>query len=101
MDSGRHQCDRIAAEMRDAGPDALKRLNTLLNDVRSIPGIEERRTGVFYLKSRPTLRFHEEGYGLYAQAKLGKDWFRFDITTPADRRLFLKTLRSKIPVQRG
>ncbi len=55
--------------MKHAGPLALDRLESLLLQVRTIPGLKEKRRGVFYCRSRACLHFHEHGSGLWADLR--------------------------------
>ena len=52
--------------MKHAGADALTMLGPLLERLRGVEGLREVRPGVFYLKSRAFLHFHEDPTGLYA-----------------------------------
>ncbi len=55
--------------MKHAGKDALDRLTPLLNGLREIPDLTERSRGVFYLRSRAFLHFHEDPKGLFADLR--------------------------------
>ena len=50
--------------MRHAGPQALERLEPWLVRLRELPALKEKSLGVFYLKGRAFLHFHEEGNAL-------------------------------------
>jgi len=52
--------------MKHAGSTSLDRLEPLLSQLRPLDGLRERTRGVFYLKSRACLHFHEDPTGLYA-----------------------------------
>jgi hypothetical protein len=56
--------------MRHAGPAALETLADLLARVRRIPGVKEKSRGVFHVKSRACLHFHEDATGLWADLRL-------------------------------
>jgi hypothetical protein len=55
--------------MKHAGPDALDTLEPLLARLRAIEGAREKGRGVFYVKSRAFLHFHEDSSGLYADLR--------------------------------
>jgi hypothetical protein len=55
--------------MKHAGPGALDQLEPLLAKVRAFAGPKERVRGVFYLKSRAFLHFHEDPAGLFADIR--------------------------------
>lgn len=56
--------------MRHAGPATLARISPLLGELRSRPVLRERRPGVFYLKSRSFLHFHDDPGGIFADVRL-------------------------------
>jgi len=64
--------------MKHAGPGALDALEPLLSQIRSVGGLREKSRGIFYLKSRAFLHFHEDPTGLYAdiRAQDGGDFDR-------------------------
>jgi len=55
--------------MKHAGPEALDALEPLLEQVRRLPGLKEKTRGVFYLKSKACLHFHEDQSGLWADLR--------------------------------
>jgi hypothetical protein len=55
--------------MKHAGPTALDVLEPLLARLRGLDGLREKGRGVFYLKSRAFLHFHEDPCGLYADIR--------------------------------
>jgi hypothetical protein len=71
--------------MRHARADALDRIEPLLAQLRRIADLTEHSRGVFYVGRQPFLHFHEDPAGLFADARLGDDWYRFPATTAAHR----------------
>ena len=69
--------------MKHATAPALDRLATLLVELRAIEGLNEKRPGIFYRKSRAFLHFHEDQAGLFADVRdpAGVNFDRFDVTT--------------------
>ncbi len=63
--------------MKHAGPAALDRLGDLLEEIRRLGVLKERVRGVFYLRSRAFLHFHEDPAGLFADVR-GADGTGFD-----------------------
>ena len=55
--------------MKHAGPEAHARLHPLLEMIRGERGLTEKRPGVFYIRSRAFLHFHEDPGGLYADVR--------------------------------
>ena len=73
--------------MRHARAAALDDLSDVLERLRALPGLRERDRGVFYLRSRAFLHFHEDPAGLFADLRTadGADWDRIDVTAPEGR----------------
>jgi len=59
-----------------------------------MPGLLERRPGVFYRKSRAFLHFHEDESGLYADVRLADAFERRRVETPAERSALMAAIRS-------
>jgi hypothetical protein len=55
--------------MRHAGPAALDALEPLLAQIRQLPILRETSRGIFYLRSRAFLHFHEDPAGLFADLR--------------------------------
>lgn len=76
--------------MKHAGPHTLNQLSTLLAQLRQLPGLVERRPGIFYCKSAAYLHFHDDPAGVFADVKLGGQGFeRFAVNTPEEQAEFL------------
>jgi hypothetical protein len=71
--------------MRHARDEDLDRIEDLLVLVRQLPGLKEKKRGVFYLKSKGFLHFHEDAKGMFADLSGpgGKGFERVDVTQPA------------------
>lgn len=72
--------------MKHAGEIALDQLEPLLARVRALPGLTEKKRGVFYRKSRAFLHFHEDPRGLFGDVRAAddRDFDRFDVTANGD-----------------
>jgi hypothetical protein len=70
--------------MKHAGPAALDTLEPLLARLRALGGLREKTRGIFYLKSRAFLHFHEDPTGLYADVRAadGGDFDRLKVDGP-------------------
>ena len=79
--------------MNHTGPAALDALEALLVELRGIAGIKERSRGVFYLRSKPVLHFHEDQTGIHADLRIDGDFVRFRAETKAERRALLAQAR--------
>jgi len=84
--------------MKHAGATALDQLEPLIERVRAIPALKEKSRGVFYLKSRAFLHFHEDPKGLFADVRTtdGKDFERFQVDEPSTWDVFVKTASERV-----
>jgi hypothetical protein len=71
--------------VRHATPAALDELEPLLARLRELPGLAEKRRGVFYRRSKAFLHFHEDPSGLHADVRLTADFERFRVQEPAEQ----------------
>jgi hypothetical protein len=67
--------------MRHAGPDTLARIAPLLAELRRRTVLRERRPGIFELKSRAFLHFHDDPAGVFADVRLAEDFVRLPVTS--------------------
>ena len=75
--------------MKHAGTEAISDLEPFLAQIRKRETLRENRPGIFYLRSRAFLHFHEDPRGLFADAKLGGDFSRFPVNTPKQQEKLL------------
>lgn len=80
--------------MRHAGPAALDRLEPLLEKIRRVPGLRERKRGAFYRGSAGWLHFHEDPAGLFADLKIDGAFRRFPVNTAAERAALTQRVRA-------
>ena len=72
--------------MKHAGPDSLAQLGPLLDRVRALGRLTERRPGTFYLRSSAFLHFHEDPAGLFADLKTdGKAFTRLPVNSAKEQ----------------
>ena len=79
--------------MKHAGPRALAILEALLGQLRRLPGIVEKRPGVFYRGGRAFLHFHEDPAGLFADLKTGDEFERFALNSAGERNALVRAAR--------
>ena len=71
--------------MKHAGPETLARISPLLEELRSRPVLREMRPGVFYLKARAFLHFHDDPSGVFADVRLADDFVRLAVTSSSQQ----------------
>jgi hypothetical protein len=80
--------------MRHATPAALDEIDGLLAELRAVPGLTEKKRGIFYRGSRAFLHFHEDPTGMYADVRLDSDFERFRVTSRTEQRDLLRRVRA-------
>jgi hypothetical protein len=78
--------------MRHAGTAALEALGDLLQRLRSLTSLTERRPGIFYVRGKAFLHFHEDPAGLFADLRLGGEWQRFPVNSTEERAALLAAI---------
>ena len=80
--------------MKHAGGEALDQLEPLLARIRLLPQLKEKKRGLFYLKGRSLLHFHEDPAGLYADlAWRGQDT-RLRFSEPEEQQRLLQAVEA-------
>jgi hypothetical protein len=80
--------------VRHARSRDLDQLEDLLDRLRAVEGLTERRHGVFYRGSTAFLHFHQDRAGLFADLKVGGGWLRYPVSSaPGQRTLVADTRR--------
>jgi hypothetical protein len=67
--------------MKHAGPRTFALIPTLLGELRTRTALREKRPGVFYLKSRAFLHFHDDPEGIFADVRLANEFIRLPVTS--------------------
>ena len=80
--------------MKHAGAAALEQIEPLIDRLRALPGLKEKSRGVFYLKSRAFLHFHEDPKGMFADISDPDE--RIDVTSPAGQAALMAAARSRL-----
>lgn len=84
--------------MRHARDEDLDKLEDVLAELRRLPGPVEKKRGVFYLKSKAFLHFHEDPAGLFADIRdpSGADFDRIEVTGPDGRAELLRIAAERL-----
>lgn len=80
--------------MKHAGPKTLDVLELLLGELRAIPGLVERKRGIFYRGATAFLHFHEDPAGLFADLKRGDNFDRYPVNTRVQSARLLRAARA-------
>nr|MEA2799463.1 hypothetical protein [Phenylobacterium sp.] len=80
--------------MRHARDADLDRLDDLLAELRTLPGLVEKKRGVFYRKSRGFLHFHEDPKGMFADISDPDE--RIDVTEAAGKAALMAAARRRL-----
>jgi len=82
--------------VKHAGAEALARLEPLIAALREMPGLRERKTGIFYRGSRAFLHFHEDAAGLFADVRLTETFERVEVTTREQQQTLVRTIEARV-----
>jgi len=81
--------------VRHATSEGLERISGLLEQLRRVDGLVERRPGSFSWHSRAFLHFHEDGPQTFADVRLDPagDFVRLRVPTAREQSSFLTKVR--------
>jgi hypothetical protein len=84
--------------MRHARDADLDRIDGLLAQLRALPGLKEKKRGVFYSGSRAFLHFHEDPKGMFADLCSGPSGSdeRIDVTQAAGQAALMQAARRRL-----
>ena len=85
--------------MRHARAEALDLLEPLLARLRAFDALQERSRGVFYLRSKAFLHFHEDPAGLFADVRAADGFDRINVTEPAGEAALLRHVETALSPQ--
>lgn len=85
-----------AGILKHATCDTLERLDSLLGALRAREALREKRPGVFYLKSRAFLHFHDDPAGLFCDVRLDADFSRHRVSTELERKALLAKVDARL-----
>ena len=78
--------------MKHVSGAALNPLRDLLEKIRRYSNLDERAAGVFYRKRSAFLHFHEDSGQFFADLKVGAEWIRLPVRTPAEEAKLLQAV---------
>jgi hypothetical protein len=87
--------------MKHASQLALDQIGEVLAELREFGELKEKGIGVFYVKSKAFLHFHEDPAGLFADVRTGSVWERFPVNTLAERKSLLAMINAAINNRRN
>jgi hypothetical protein len=82
--------------MKHAGQAALDALEGLLEQLRALGEMREKARGVFYLRSKAFLHFHEDPTGFYADLRSGAEFERLKVDSPDQQRALVDSVRQRL-----
>jgi hypothetical protein len=85
--------------MKHAGGEALDQLEPLFAQLRLLPKLKERKRGLFYLRGRSLLHFHEDPAGMFADLVLRGEDVRLRVSEPDEQRKLLQTVAAHLAEQ--
>jgi hypothetical protein len=80
--------------LRHARDQDLDRIEGLLAQVRTLPGLVEKKRGVFYRKSPAFLHFHEDPTGLFADISDPDE--RIELTQAAGQTVLIRAAPDRL-----
>jgi hypothetical protein len=78
--------------MKHAAASTLETLSDLLEKLRARTALVEKRHGIFYVRGRAFLHFHEDRAGLFADLRQDRDWQRFPVNRSDERARLLEII---------
>jgi hypothetical protein len=81
--------------MKHAGPEALDKLEPILEEIRRL-GLKEKKRGSFHCRSSGFLHFHEDPAGFFADLKVGDDYVRLPINSKTQTQTFLRRVAAAL-----
>ena len=78
--------------MKHASVQTLQRVSGLLDEIRQRKGLNEKKLGIFYRKSKSFLHFHEDPTGIFADLTVGASFDRRPVNTAKERKDLLAAI---------
>jgi hypothetical protein len=78
--------------MKHASAAALEGLSQLLVDIRRRAGLTEKKTGIFYRKSKAFLHFHEDPAGMFADLSSESGFDRYPVNNRKEKDALLAAI---------
>jgi len=70
--------------MKHAGAGALQSLSEVLESLKRRTVLVEKRPGIFYVRGKAFLHFHEDRAGIFADVRDRGEWRRFPVNSAAE-----------------
>jgi hypothetical protein len=83
-------------DLKHASAETLERLEPFIARLRTIAALTEKKPGVFYLKSKAFLHFHEDPTGVHADVRLSDDFDRWRVETKAEQAALFKAISAAV-----
>ena len=82
--------------MKHAGAAVLDQLEPLLDRIRALGVLREKSRGIFYLKSRAYLHFHEDPAGIFVDIRPagGKDFDRLKLDVEIEAEILARVAQA-------
>lgn len=75
--------------MKHASDSSLDQIESLLEELRKLPGLKEKKRGVFYRGSQAFAHFHEDAEGMFGDLKVDGSWKRFCVSRQSESKQFI------------
>ena len=85
--------------MKHAGAGALESLGEVLESLRRRMPLVEKRPGIFYVRGKAFLHFHEDRAGIFADVRDRGEWRRFPVNTAAECAMLLAVVDDCLSVR--
>ena len=70
----------------------MQQLSDLLGEIRQRPGLKEKKLGIFYVRSKSFLHFHEDPAGVFADVGSGAGFERYPVNSRKEWRALLSAI---------
>ncbi len=85
--------------MAHAKLEHLKKITTLLDEIRKVDSLKEKSLGCFYFKNKGVLHFHmNKDQRFFAHVFDGKNWIEIDISLTASVKKQKETSKSILQI---
>jgi len=82
--------------VKHAGSGALDTIEPVLEDLRRLTQIREKKRGIFYRGSSAFLHFHEDPAGIFADVRESAAWTRVPVNSASHGKLLMKLVRKAL-----
>lgn len=84
--------------MKHAGAAALQALSPVLERLRKRTPLIEKRPGVFYVRGKAFLHFHEDRAGIFVDLRQRGEWRRLPVNNTAECAILLAAVDNCLSV---